>query len=151
MERANSSAASERAAMAQGVCTGTWQFPGGHLEHQEELMACAERETKEETGLLIEGKGVFTITNDVFTAEKEVKHYITIFAKCVMKDPNQEPEVKEPLKCDGWHWKSWEELVAINEAAASDPSAEALFLPLVNLIKQTRDLSLDEFMTQKGF
>lgn len=74
------------------VSTGTWQFPGGHLEPGEELLDCGARETLEETGLEIEGKGVFTITNDVFL--EEGKHYITIFAKFVMKDPSQVPKVR---------------------------------------------------------
>lgn len=75
-----------------GISTGTWQFPGGHLEPGEELLDCGARETLEETGLKVEGKGVFTITNDVFL--NEGKHYITIFAKFVMKDPNQVPQVR---------------------------------------------------------
>ncbi|KAL7799532.1 NUDIX hydrolase domain-like protein [Trichoderma afarasin] len=128
---------------------GTWQFPGGHLEHGEELLVCGARETLEETGLVVEGKGVFTITNDVFL--KEGKHYITIFAKFVMKDPNQVPQVLEPNKCDGWYWKSWDELVAINDAAAAGTATNGLFLPLVNLIKKTSDLSLEDFIKSKGF
>ncbi|KAL7908896.1 hypothetical protein GGI35DRAFT_452351 [Trichoderma velutinum] len=111
-------------------------------------MVCAERETEEETGLKVEGKGVFTITNDIFTQEKEPKHYITVFAKCVMTDPNQQPQIKEPEKCDGWHWKSWEELKAMKEAAESDPSAESLFLPIVNLMKQTSNLQ--ELIASRG-
>ncbi|KAK4066474.1 hypothetical protein Trihar35433_6901 [Trichoderma harzianum] len=128
---------------------GTWQFPGGHLEFKEELLDCGARETLEETGLEVEGKGVFTITNDVFL--KEGKHYITIFAKFVMKDPNQVPQILEPNKCDGWYWKSWDELVAINDAAAAGTATNGLFLPLVNLIKKTSDLTLDEFIKSKGF
>ncbi|KKP04100.1 nudix domain containing protein [Trichoderma harzianum] len=128
---------------------GTWQFPGGHLEPGEELLDCGARETLEETGLEIEGKGVFTITNDVFL--EEGKHYITIFAKFVMKDPSQVPKVMETNKCDGWYWKSWDELMAINDAAAAGTATKGLFLPLVNLIKQTADLGLEEFIKQKGF
>ncbi|KAK0762360.1 hypothetical protein N5P37_005173 [Trichoderma harzianum] len=128
---------------------GTWQFPGGHLEPGEELLDCGARETLEETGLEVEGKGVFTITNDVFL--NEGKHYITIFANFVMKDPNQEPQVMEKNKCDGWYWKSWDELLAINDAAAAGTATNGLFLPLVNLIKKTSDLSLEEFIKQKGF
>ncbi|KAJ4863007.1 NUDIX domain-containing protein [Trichoderma breve] len=128
---------------------GTWQFPGGHLEPGEELLDCGARETLEETGLEVEGKGVFTITNDVFL--KEGKHYITIFAKFVMKDPSQKPKILEPQKCDGWYWKSWDELLAINDAAAAGTATNGLFLPLVNLIKKTSDLSLDEFIKSKGF
>ncbi|KAL7939766.1 NUDIX hydrolase domain-like protein [Trichoderma chlorosporum] len=129
---------------------GSWQFPGGHLEFGEDLLRCAERETEEETGLDITGLGVVTITNDFFKAEKkeeekkegEDKHYITIFAKCIMNNLDDEPELKEPHKCQGWHWKSWEEIKAIGEAAASDPSsAETLFLPIINLIKQEPDIN----------
>ncbi|KAL9479876.1 hypothetical protein ACSS6W_004662 [Trichoderma asperelloides] len=119
--------------------TGTLQTPGGHLEHGEDLGACAVRETEEETGLVVTAGNVITITNDVFNGEG--KHYITIFVDCAMTDPNATPETKEPLKCEGWEWKSWDELKRINEAAASDPSGDKLFLPLVNLVKQTADLN----------
>ncbi|GFP56818.1 nudix hydrolase 1 [Trichoderma asperellum] len=118
---------------------GTLQTPGGHLEHGEDLGACAVRETEEETGLVVTAGNVITITNDVFNGEG--KHYITIFVDCAMTDPNATPETKEPLKCEGWEWKSWDELKRINEAAASDPSGDKLFLPLVNLVKQTADLN----------
>lgn len=34
-----------------GYCDGTYQFPGGHLEENEELSDCLLREIKEETGI----------------------------------------------------------------------------------------------------
>lgn len=73
--------------------TGTLQTPGGHLEHGEDLGACAVRETEEETGLVVTAGNVITITNDVFNGEG--KHYITIFVDCAMTDPNATPEVKQ--------------------------------------------------------
>lgn len=149
--------------------TGTLQTPGGHIEHGEDLGACAVREAEEETGLVVEAGNVLTITNDVF--KEEGKHYITIFIDCTMTNPDAKPEVKqnsfslllpryeirageltlrnffsslqvkEPLKCEGWEWKTWDELKQIDEAAKSDPSGDKLFLPLVNLVKQTSDLN----------
>lgn len=71
---------------------GTWQLPGGHLEYQEELFACAEREAKEETGLDIKAVRIETLTNDVFRSDH--KHYITIFAQCEMVDPQAQPQVR---------------------------------------------------------
>jgi 8-oxo-dGTP diphosphatase len=70
---------------------GTLQFPGGHLEFGEAILACAERETLEETGLEIRPLEILAVTNDIF--EKEGKHYITIFVKCVLKDESSQPKV----------------------------------------------------------
>ncbi|KAL6863851.1 NUDIX hydrolase domain-like protein [Trichoderma novae-zelandiae] len=117
---------------------GTWQFPGGHIDHGETVANCAVREMKEETELEVEFKGIFAITNDVFV--KEVKHYITLFSLCVMKDPNAVPVLVEPHKCQGWVWKSWEDLMKIHDAAESGASTERLFLPIENLAKQTRSI-----------
>lgn len=69
---------------------GTWQLPGGHLEHGESFFACAERETLEETGLKVRGVKVMSVTNDVFP---ENKHYITIFVLCEMLE-DAEPKVR---------------------------------------------------------
>ena len=70
---------------------GQWSFPGGHLEYGEDFFACAERETLEETGLVIKGVKIIAVTNDKFTEDN--KHYITLFAKCVRVDSTQQPEV----------------------------------------------------------
>ncbi|KAK1247295.1 hypothetical protein MKX07_002204 [Trichoderma sp. CBMAI-0711] len=116
----------------------TWQFPGGHIDHGESIAECAVREMKEETDLDVEFKGIFAITNDVFVEEK--KHYITLFSLCALKDPNAVPVLMEPHKCEGWFWKSWEDVMRIYDAAASGASAERLFLPIENLVKQTRNI-----------
>lgn len=46
----------------------------------------------------------------------------------------------EPHKCEGWFWKSWDDVLKIYDAAQSGASAERLFLPIENLIKQTRNI-----------
>jgi len=38
----------------------------------------------------------------------------------------------EPIKCEGWNWKTWDE---IKELAAKDGGRE-LFLPVVNLVRE---------------
>ena len=85
---------------------GTWQFPGGHLEFNEEFEDCAKREVFEETNLKIKDISFVTVTNDFF--EKENKHYITVF----MKSNNIKGDLKlmEPHKCKCWEWFDWEDL-----------------------------------------
>ncbi|KAF5025690.1 hypothetical protein F66182_2296 [Fusarium sp. NRRL 66182] len=116
---------------------GTLQLPGGHLDYGENLLACAERETLEETGLKIRAVKVIAVTNDVFEDEK--KHYITIFVRCEMVDGNAQPQILEPQKCEGWYWKTWEDLKQLLPGA-SQTEGEKLFLPLVNLLQQTPNL-----------
>lgn len=47
-------------------------------------------------------------------------------------------QLLEPNKCEGWHWKSWEDIKAIGE---DRDSGDSLFLPIVNLLKETPDLA----------
>lgn len=74
---------------------GKWQFPGGHLEFGEDILACAQRETLEETGLAVTPLGFLSVTNDVFTADN--KHYITFCVLCLRDDDTKEPEVRRAL------------------------------------------------------
>ncbi|KAK7430960.1 hypothetical protein QQZ08_002489 [Neonectria magnoliae] len=117
---------------------GTWQLPGGHLDHGESLLVCAEREVLEETGLKVHAIKIVAVTNDVFV--EAGKHYITLFVLCEMEDKTAEPQVLEPEKCEGWHWKTWEDLKQIFHSQ-SEGEGEKLFLPLVNLFKQTENLN----------
>lgn len=48
----------------------------------------------------------FAVTNDYM--ENDKKHYITIFMKA--NYISGEPEIKEPKKCVGWSWYSWDDL-----------------------------------------
>ncbi len=100
--------------------TGTWQFPGGHLEFGESIDACAHREVSEETGITITNLRMGPFTNDIF--EMEAKHYVTLF---VLADHKAGvPQVLEPEKCDTWKWVIWGEF----------PSPR--FLPIENLLQQ---------------
>lgn len=106
---------------------GAWQFPGGHLELNESVEACAVREVYEETGLTVRSAGLGLFTNDLFEAEG--KHYITLFV--LVEGHEGEPFVREPDKCDRWAWFDWRAL------------PEPLFLPIKNLSKLGQALATE--------
>ncbi len=99
---------------------GTWALPGGHLEFNETIENCAEREVYEETGLYIKNIRYGAYTNDIFTEEQ--KHYITLFVTAEYS--HGDCKVKEPHKCEQWEWFPWNDL------------PKPRFLPLENLLKQ---------------
>jgi 8-oxo-dGTP diphosphatase len=57
--------------------SGTWAFPGGHLEFNESIEDCARREVAEETGIQIKNLRYGPYTNDIFSDEE--KHYPRIW------------------------------------------------------------------------
>ncbi|KAH8682615.1 NUDIX hydrolase domain-like protein [Xylariales sp. PMI_506] len=120
---------------------GTWQFPGGHLDYGEEISHCAVREVEEETGLAVRSLKHVATTNDIFT--KEGKHYVTLFMHCELVDPNAEPKIMEPNKCEKWDWLSWDEIVQMvthggDQKEDKNNRGEA-FLPIRNLVLQKFD------------
>lgn len=51
----------------------------------------------------------------------------------------------EPNKCEGWYWKTWEDLKQLltqsqGESASASSQGDSLFLPLVHLLEETPDL-----------
>jgi len=99
---------------------GSWCPPGGHLEWNESIEACALRETAEEAGVEITNVRAQTFTNDV--SLEEDTHYITI---CTVADyVSGQAEILEPDKCERWDWFGWDEL------------PQPLFLPAENMLKQ---------------
>ncbi|KAJ1325325.1 geranyl diphosphate phosphohydrolase [Microdochium nivale] len=110
---------------------GHWGFPGGHLEQGEDFFDCVQRETLEETGLRVIAKKIVGVTNDKF-ADLD-KHYVTIFVDCDREDEQQQPQVLEAEKCEGWCWKSWKEIQQMAQRAGG---VQELFLPMENLVLQ---------------
>ncbi len=97
--------------------SGTWAFPGGHLEFNEKIFTCAKREVKEEIGIEIKNLKIGQITEDFF--KKEDKHYITFFV--VAEYSRGTVKILEPQKCLGWEWFDWNRL------------PKPLFVPINNL------------------
>ncbi len=99
---------------------GYWAFPGGHLEMNESIEQCAERETFEEAGIKIKNLSKSYFTNDIF--ENEEKHYVTLF---ITSDYNfGDVEIMESNKCDEWGWFEW------------DNMPKPLFLCVENLVNE---------------
>lgn len=96
---------------------GTWSCPGGHIDFGETVEACAQRETREETGLEIDAVTFHAITNDVFP--NEAKHYITVWVRAEYL--GGEPIVRSEREATDIGWFPWDHLPA------------PLFIPLKNL------------------
>ena len=104
--------------------SGTWAFPGGHLEFNESIETCAKREVLEETGIQIKNLRYGPYTNDIFTDED--KHYVTLFVTADYDSGT--PMVKEPHKCEKWGWFQW------------PPNVKPCFLPIKNLLELNSEL-----------
>ena len=87
--------------------SGTWGFPGGHLELWETFELCALRELHEEAGIILVTQPRFwTVVNCMHPAEN--KHYVTI--TMVSDWLAGIPQIMEPTKCAGWSWFPWRDL-----------------------------------------
>lgn len=79
---------------------GTWQTPGGHLEHGETPEECAIRELKEETGLTATRVKKGPWINQVF--QPEGIHFVIIYI--IVEDYEGEVQNREPEKNEVWEW-----------------------------------------------
>ncbi|KAF2310420.1 hypothetical protein GH714_009793 [Hevea brasiliensis] len=72
---------------------------------------------KEETGLDISKIEFLTVTNSLYLEEPRPSHYVTIFLRAILADPNQVPQNLEPEKCYGWDWRyfNWRKKVVEDE------------------------------------
>ncbi|KAL6859841.1 hypothetical protein ACO1O0_003865 [Amphichorda felina] len=118
---------------------GSWGLPGGHIDPGETEEVTAAREVVEETGLEVRAVGKVAQTEDDFVVPGQyAKYYNTHFIWCEVKDAAAQPEVKEPNKCYGWEWKTWEELRVLRDGSKPD---EVVFQPLWKLLGLKPELS----------
>lgn len=99
---------------------GTWNFPGGSLEHGESWEDAARREVREEAGIEIDNIRFWTATNDLFLESN--RHDVSIFM--LASYASGDVQVMEPDKCEAWKWFGWNALPT------------PLFLSEQNLLKQ---------------
>lgn len=83
---------------------GTYAWCGGHLEFGETLEACAIREVREETGLVVTSLRLLCVSNIVAYN----KHYIDF--EFVAEVAPGEPQVLEPDRIESWGWYSLDNL-----------------------------------------
>ncbi len=89
----------------RGVHAPHWSIPGGHLEAGESFEACAIREVREETGLIIRIPQVLSVANNLRTFREEGYHSVSISLLArLTDDDNLQPINREPDKCEGWIW-----------------------------------------------
>lgn len=84
---------------------GEYACPGGNLEHMESIVACARRETAEETGIEIGNIRLLCLANVTAYGKK---HYMSLMMAADWVAG--EPRVMEPEKCEGWEWYDPERL-----------------------------------------
>ncbi|XVF64950.1 hypothetical protein PTKIN_Ptkin09bG0207800 [Pterospermum kingtungense] len=99
-----------RHSSSNSIGDSTFALLGGHLEFGESFEECGVTELKEETGLEIEKPEFLTVTNNLFLEEPKPAHYVIIFLRVVLADPDQIPQNLEPTKCDGWDRYDWDNL-----------------------------------------
>ncbi len=83
---------------------GWFGLPGGRIELQEAITDAAKRELEEECGLAIEELEYVGVVRELQDS------YNFIHFGMVAKNVIGEPENKEPEKCKGWEWYSFEHL-----------------------------------------
>lgn len=82
---------------------GTYQFPGGHKEDDENLDDCLEREIREETGISVTSNGPFmqitTYDSNYFNLNKKVCNKIYYYVLQTDDKPNYAETHYDELEC----------------------------------------------------
>ncbi len=81
---------------------GLWCFPGGHVEFGERMAETAQREVKEETGLIVQEFSLISVMDELDFIETDGKHFVVIGLRGIYSGGT--PQVLEPEKCEEWRW-----------------------------------------------
>ena len=82
--------------------SGEWSFPGGHLEFGEKIFETAQREVKEETGLVVKEFELISVADERRYIKSDNKHYLNIGVKA--KYLGGEFSLVEPDRWLEWSW-----------------------------------------------
>lgn len=85
---------------------GEWTFPGGKMDWGEDPLACAVRETQEETGLTPVNVRFLAVNNDFYPPT----HFVTV--GFYTEEVEGELENREAHKFETWEWFPLEDLPA---------------------------------------
>lgn len=106
---------------------GIWEFPGGTLEQNENLVECVIREISEETGLRISVKNLIGIVEHPY---KDVKITLHLF-DCILADDQQDSLEHHECKLE---WLPLKDLESKQLC-----SADRKFLPLLMADEKEND------------
>lgn len=84
--------------------------PGGHWENDETLKECAQREVKEESGIICQNVHLISVYD--FFREDKNKSYVTIGMKAEYKK-GEEKDLEDEGRLD-WDWYKPEEALELN-------------------------------------
>ncbi|MEX0672930.1 MAG: NUDIX domain-containing protein [Candidatus Paceibacterota bacterium] len=107
---------------------GSWTFPGGSVEFNENLADAVLREVKEETGLEVDPTSLQLISVADDKLEKKKVHFVTI--GFLVPDITGEATVMEPDEITEWRWFEIDDLPT------------PLFKPTKKMVEQHRENKL---------
>lgn len=82
--------------------SGVWSFPGGHLEFGEKIFDGAAREALEETGLVVSGLELISVSDETRYIETENRHCVVVGVRA--GSTKGEPKTMEPDVFEEWRW-----------------------------------------------
>lgn len=136
---------------------GLWALPGGMIDESETIVAGLIREIYEETGIFVDpltgfGKPPF-LTTAPFAVTDHVGEENHISLWYIVGVDSQTPNelldcdffpAKEPTKCEGWHWKTMQqigEITGVNDKHCDRSDSQYHWLPM-NVFRATLPRSL---------
>lgn len=98
------------------TCTrgpGVWALPGGMVEDNETIAACARREVFDETGLDVDVEEQDEFMDCVVGLSHHHPRENHMTAWVIAIHLNGEPKVTEPDKCEEWRWVTAKEFLEL--------------------------------------